>query len=133
MHDPATNGASRLRVLVVDADERVRESLAGLLSIGDRLVVVGAAGDPGHALELVASTQPDVVVLDPRLPEVDRGRALIRRLRKASPGICVIVLSWSDTLDDGYLRCEADRFIRKTFRPSELVEAIISTRALIAH
>ena len=129
MHDPAPDGASPLRVLVVDADERVRESLAGLLSIGDRLAVVGAAGEPGEALELVAATRPDVLVVDPRLPEVDRGRAMIGRARRTLPGLCVVVLSWSEALDDGYLRCDADAFVRKTFRPSELVEAIVSTRA----
>jgi DNA-binding NarL/FixJ family response regulator len=133
MHDPAVATATRLRVFVVDADERVRESLAGLLSIGDRLVVVGAAGDPARALELVTASQPDVVIVDPRLPEVDRGRAFIRRLRREAPGVTVIVLSWSETLDDGYLSCDADRFVRKTFRPAELVEAIVSTRAQTAH
>lgn len=129
MHDPAPDGASRLRVFVVDPDERVRESLAGLLAIGDRVVVVGAAGDPDTALELVTAAQPDVVVVDPRLPGLDRGRAFIGRVRRAAPGVCVVVLSLSETLDPGYLDCDADGFVRKTFRPSELVEAILSARA----
>jgi DNA-binding NarL/FixJ family response regulator len=133
MRDPAPDGASRLRVLVVDADERIRESLAGLLSIGERTVVVGAAGDSRAALELVATTQPDVVVVDIRLPGLDRGRAFVGRLRRAAPGVCVVVLSPSDMLDDGYLDCAADGFVRKTFRPTDLVEAIVSARARTAH
>ena len=44
--DPAIR-ADPLRVLVVDADERVRESLTGLLAIGGRVLVVGGAGQPG--------------------------------------------------------------------------------------
>ena len=55
MHVPASDGHAPIRVLVVDADERVRESLAGLLAIGGHVVVVGTAGDPGSALDLVAS------------------------------------------------------------------------------
>ena len=53
---PATTGP--LRVVVVDADDRVRESLAGLLCIGDRLEVVGTAGQAGPALDVIIATQP---------------------------------------------------------------------------
>ena len=133
MHDPAPDGLSPLRVLVVDADERVRESLAGLLSLGDRVVVVGSAGDPREALELVASTQPDVVVLDPRLPELDRGRTFVNRVRRAAPGVCVVALCPTDPSDAAYADCQADGVVRKTFRPAELVEAIVAARARTAH
>jgi len=129
MQAPVANGASRLRVLLVDHDERVRESLAGLLAIGDRLDVVGLAGEPGRAIELARDTQPDVVVVDPRLPEIDRGRAFIAEARRAAPEARVVVLSWSEGLDESYLTCDADRVVRKTFRPSELVEAIVTTCA----
>ncbi len=133
MHDPASDGGARLRVLLVDADERIRESLAGLLSIGDRVTVVGATGDPGDALALLTATQPDVVVIDPRLPEVDRGRALIGRLRRAAPHVRVLVLGRSDGIDPSFLACDADAFARKTFRPSELVEAIMATPGRTPH
>ena len=132
MHDPAPDGVSPLRVLVVDADERVRASLTGLLSIGDRLVVVGAAGEARAALDLVASTQPDVVVVDPRLPELARGRAFVSRVRRAVPGVCVVALCLTDPTDAAYVDCQADGVVRKTFRPAELVEAIVAARARTA-
>ena len=47
---PAPGAPGHLRVVVIDADDRVRESLVGLLCIGDRLVVVGDAGQPGAGL-----------------------------------------------------------------------------------
>ena len=81
MHDPASGTEAPLRVLVVDADDRVRESLSGLLAIGQRLVVVGSAGQAGPALDLLAAESPDVVIVDPRLPEVAGGLAFIERLR----------------------------------------------------
>jgi DNA-binding NarL/FixJ family response regulator len=115
----------RLRVLVIDADDRVRESLAGLLAIGDRVVVVGTAGHPGRAMELLASMRPDVVLVDPRLPDVDAGTALIAQLRKASPGVRVLAMSWSDRLEQGRIDCGADGLVRKTFRPAELLAAIL--------
>ena len=124
MHEPASDGHVPIRVLVVDADERVRESLAGLLAIGGHVVVVGTAGDPGAALDLVSSTSPDIVMLDARLPDVDHGIGLIRRLRADAPGVRVVVMSWSNSHEDGLATCGADGFVRKTFRPSELFAAI---------
>ncbi len=124
VHDPASGEPARLRVVVVDRDERVRESLAGLLSIGDQVVVVGSAGDAAEALDLVATLRPDVVVVDPRLPEVERGVALIDSLREKASGVRVLVMNWSDVVDDCVGDCHPDGIVRKTFRPSELLAAI---------
>jgi DNA-binding NarL/FixJ family response regulator len=133
MHEPASDGHAPFRVLVVDADERVRESLAGLLSIGGHVVVVGTAGDPGSALELTTASHPDLVMLDPRLPDVDRGIGLIHRLRTDAPGVRILVMSWSDSIDNGLAACGADGFVRKTFRPSELFAAIQAAGAATPH
>lgn len=119
---------ARLRVLIVDADDRVRESLAGLLAIGDRVVVVGAAGDPIRAIELVRSARPDIILVDPRLPDVDAGTAFIARLRKEQPAVRVLAMSWSDRLEQDRIDCGADGLVRKTFRPAELLAAILATR-----
>ena len=123
--DPATS-ADRLRVLVVDADDRVRESLTGLLAIGDRLLVVGGAGQPGTALDLASATHPDVVIVDPRLPDVDAGTAFIGRLREVCPEARILAMSWSAQLEHGGIECGADGFVRKTFRPAELIAAIMA-------
>ena len=124
--EPA-NRPAPLRVLVVDADERVRESLTGLLAIGGRVQVVGGAGQPGDALDLAVATHPDVVIVDPRLPDVDAGTAFIGRLRDVVPGTRILAMSWSPGSEDGGIDCGADGFVRKTFRPSELVAAIVAT------
>jgi DNA-binding NarL/FixJ family response regulator len=124
MHDPASGTEDRLRVLVVDADDRVRESLAGLLAIGQKLVVVGSAGQPTRALELLAAESPDVVIVDPRLPDVAGGLAFIERIRARDPAVRIVVMSWNEALDDPALVAASDGFIRKTFRPSDLVAAI---------
>ncbi len=113
-----------LKVLVVDGDERVRESLAGLLGIGRRCVVVRSASHPGQALALLSETRPDVIVIDPRLPEVDGGRAFIERARALVPSVRVVVMSWSDAFEREALAGGVDAFIRKTFRPRELLDAV---------
>ena len=126
MNDPRFDAPSPLKVLVVDADERVRESLAGLLGIGARCIVVGSAGHTGQALSLMSQFQPDVIVVDPRLPEVDGGRAFIARARELSPTVRVLVMSWSDALEHDALASDADAFVRKTFRPRELLDAVLT-------
>jgi two-component system response regulator DevR len=125
MNDPQPDLPTPLKVLVVDADERVRESLAGLLGIGARCIVVGSAGHTGHALALMDQFQPDVIVVDPRLPEVDGGRAFISRAREIAPTVRVLVMSWSDVFEDDAIARGADAFIRKTFRPRELLDAVL--------
>jgi DNA-binding NarL/FixJ family response regulator len=113
-----------LRVLLVDPDDRVRESLAGLLRIGQKCHVIGTAGTADGAVLLAAEAAPDVVVVDPRLPGID-GAALIARLRAVAPDARVLVLNWSETAD---LTSGADAYARKTFRPHELIDAVIATK-----
>jgi DNA-binding NarL/FixJ family response regulator len=124
VHDPAPGHAPRPRILVVDADERVRESLAGLLAIGDQVEVVGSAGDAVGALALIPTARPDLIVVDPRLPEVERGVAFIDAIRREAPGVKVLVMHWSDVVEECLDDCHPDALVRKTFRPSELLAAI---------
>jgi len=114
------------RVLVVDADARTRESLSGLLGIGSRVAVVGSAGDPARALDLAAALEPDVVVVDPRLPDVAFGRAFIARLRELQPDCRVLVMSGSTGPSEGASALDADAYVRKTFRVHELVDAVLA-------
>jgi DNA-binding NarL/FixJ family response regulator len=123
MTDPAAAPAP-LRVLVVDPDDRVRESLAALLKIGHRCLVVGSAGTVDDAVRLVGDTAPDVVVVDPRIPGPDGGGAIIARIRAAAPSARILVLIWSDPADEAP---GADAYARKTFRSQELIEAVVST------
>jgi len=121
-----TDRPGRPRVLVVDADDRVRQSLIGLLAIGDRLDVVGDTGGPDEALRLAESAQPDIVVIDPRLPDVDQGRACIRRLRATLPAVRIIALICPGSNGEDGLDGLVDGAVRKTFRPGDLQAAILA-------
>jgi DNA-binding NarL/FixJ family response regulator len=128
---PAAGEPGHLRVVVIDADDRVRESLVGLLCIGDRLVVVGDAGQPAAGLDVVLATKPDIVVIDPRLPELDGGMSLIQRVRAAAPRVRILVIGAAN-LEGTDLQRAADGFVRKTFRPSDLVAAVIAAAIPLA-
>jgi CheY-like chemotaxis protein len=92
------SATAHLRLLVVDADRRVRSSLAGLLSLADQVEVVGSAGGARAALDACERSRPDAVVVDPRLPELPDGIAFIRGLRARRPAVRVVVIAWSPAL-----------------------------------
>ncbi len=122
--------APLLRVLVVDPDDRTRQSLSGLLCIGSHCLVVGGAGGGDQALELAARLRPDVVVVDPRLPDADGARRFIGGLRALLPATRVLVMRRTDGPADGDGAIDADAFVRKTFRAHELVDAVLAAGRL---
>ncbi|HEV8401728.1 MAG TPA: response regulator [Candidatus Limnocylindrales bacterium] len=128
---PAPGEPGRLRVVVIDADDRVRESLVGLLCIGERLMVVGDAGQAAAGLDVVLATEPDIVVIDPRLPDLDGGTALIHRVRAAAPRVRILVMG-APSLEGSDLQRAGDGFVRKTFRPSDLVAAVVAAAVPLA-
>src|SRR3990170_4384769 len=87
----AATGTHRIRVLVVDDNAGFRESLLSLLDAGD-LVVIGEASSGLQALDLVPALEPDVVLMDVRMPEMD-GIEATRVLKQRHPGIGVVALS----------------------------------------
>lgn len=88
-------GKDKLRLVVVDDDERFVEALRVLLAGAERMVVVGTANDGGEAVDVVSELQPDVVLMDYDMPIVD-GAEATRRILAALPETCVIVVSASE-------------------------------------
>jgi len=111
---------------VVDADDLVRQTVAALLGIGDRIEVVGIAGQVAPALDLVRTASPDVVLVDPRLPTLDDGLAFIRRLHTADPAVRVLIVCSPELLERTELAIGPDRCLRKTFRPDDLTAAVVA-------
>jgi DNA-binding NarL/FixJ family response regulator len=123
--EPTDSAAAAVpRLLVIDADDRTRESIAGLLRIRHRFDVVGSAGHTPAAIALLREHRPDVVIVDPRLPELHDGIALIRRIRVILPTARILALGWSPDLEVDTHAAGADGFLRKTFKPAELTAAI---------
>jgi two-component system response regulator DevR len=121
---PAEGGA--VRVLLVDDHEVVREGLRTLLaSKADRIQVAGEAGTVAEAVEQAARLQPDVVVLDVRLPD-GSGVEACREIRSQRPQTGVLMLtSFSD--DEALVQsimAGAAGYLLKHVRGAELVAAI---------
>jgi CheY-like chemotaxis protein len=96
---PAASRPGPVRLILVDADRRVRAGLAGLLELSPAVEVVATAGDVRGALAACERTAPDVVVIDPRLPELQDGIALINALRQRRPAVRIVALAWSSDLE----------------------------------
>lgn len=90
-----------IRVVVVDDQQLIRESIGAMLNLQPGILVVGLAGDGDECLEVVESTRPDVVLMDVRMPRVDGVRATLQ-LRHVAPQARVIMLTTFD--DEAYVR-----------------------------
>jgi DNA-binding NarL/FixJ family response regulator len=113
------------RVVIVDADRRVLQSLADLLGVTGEVDVVGRAADVRAALEEIERVHPDVVLVDPRLPDVDAGMALIGGMTRAWPSIRVVMTGWGDADGRPALNGSAC-YVSKGSSPEEYVEAIVA-------
>ncbi|MDM0031968.1 response regulator transcription factor [Variovorax sp. J22P271] len=82
-----------VKVLLVDDSEAIRESFGALLATAPGVEVVGCAEDVASALAAIASTRPDLIVLDARLRGLDKGIDVLRHVRQNYSDIQVIVLS----------------------------------------
>ncbi len=116
---------AEIRVLLADDQQLVREGLRVLLDLIPDIRVVGEAGDGAEAVEQALALQPDVVLMDVRMPRLD-GVAATRQLHEACPEVKVIILTTFD--DDEYvfegLRAGAIGYLLKDVPSEQLAEAI---------
>tara|TARA_R110002020_G_scaffold87857_9_gene216260 strand:+ start:1297 stop:1962 length:666 start_codon:yes stop_codon:yes gene_type:complete len=113
------------RVFVVDDHEIVRRGVAQLIDAEPDLEVVGEAASVHEASRRIAATQPDVAVLDVRLPD-GSGIDLCRDIRSAHPSVKCLILTAYD--DDEALRAAvlagASGYVIKNVRGGSIVDAI---------
>lgn len=115
------------RVLVVDDQFLIRAGLVGLLRAAPGIEVVGEAGDGAEAVALAATTRPDVILMDIRMPGMSGIVATEKILAEApEPPPRVLVLTTFD-LDEyvyGALRAGASGFLLKDSGPERLLAAV---------
>jgi len=115
----------RIRVVLADDEAMVRAGLRLLIEGEDDLEVVGEAVDGEDAVRVVASTEPDVVLMDVRMPRMN-GLAAAGAVRERHPGTQVVVLTTfdEDAVVDEALRRGIAGFLLKSSPPEDMVEAI---------
>jgi DNA-binding NarL/FixJ family response regulator len=114
-----------IRVLLVDDQELVRSGFRLILEQADEIQVAGEAADGREAVRLGKELNPDVVLMDVRMPELD-GIEATRRLRQAGVDARVLVLTTFDLDEYVYsaMRAGASGFLLKDAPREQLVTAI---------
>jgi DNA-binding NarL/FixJ family response regulator len=124
----SVGGTVPTRCLIADDQAMVREGFAAVLAAQPGLLVVGQAADGAEAVSQARRLEPDVVLMDVRMPVLD-GLAATRQILGAQPGpgrLRVLMLTTFDL--DAYvyeaLRAGASGFLLKDARAAELVHAV---------
>jgi DNA-binding NarL/FixJ family response regulator len=113
------------RVLIADDDHLIRAGLVELLAADPVIEVVGQASTGREALERTRRLDPDVVLMDVRMPDLD-GIAATHELTRAAARSRVLILTTFEQDDYifGALRAGASGFLLKRTRPEELIAAV---------
>ena len=114
-----------IRIFLVDDHELVRRGIAGLLAAEPDMEIVGEAGTAAQARARIAATQPDVALLDVRLPD-GSGIDVCRDVRSQSPATGCLILTAYDDDEAIYaaVLAGAAGYVLKDIRGTNLVESV---------
>jgi DNA-binding NarL/FixJ family response regulator len=114
----------RARVVLVDDHAMFRAGVRA--ELGERVDVVGEAGDPASAVAVITAERPDVVLLDVHMPD-GGGLAVIEAIGSSLPQTRFLALSVSDAGEDviALIRAGARGYVTKTISPDDLADAVL--------
>jgi YesN/AraC family two-component response regulator len=115
--------AGCVRVLIVDDQLRARQGLKALLATWPRLLEIKEATNGKQALDLVQEYQPDLVLMDVRMPEMD-GLEATRQIKASWPNVLVVVLSMYPEYEPEATAAKADAFVCKGEPPEVLLDTL---------
>lgn len=117
--------SSHVRVVIVDDDALVRSALRLMLGGQPDIEVVGEAADGRQGVALAGEVQPDVVLMDIRMPVMDGVEATAALCGTARPPRIIVLTTFdADDYVLGAISAGADGFLLKDTEPAEIVEAI---------
>lgn len=123
-----------IRIMIVDDQALVREGLKVILSADPEIEVVAVAADGAEALDMAARHQPDMMLMDLKMPVMNGVRAT-QLLKERFPHIRILILTTYD--DDDWvmdaIRAGADAYLLKDSSREELIAAIAGTAAGRSH
>lgn len=113
----------KIKVLIVDDTSVIRDGLQSILRPNPDIEVVGEASDGFDAVAKAEQLQPDVILMDAQMPEMD-GVEATRQIKERSPGIKILFLTVYAGYVEAALAAGADRFLMKDSGRQELLQAI---------
>jgi DNA-binding NarL/FixJ family response regulator len=120
----------KIRVLIADDQVITRSGLRVLLSVANELEIVGEASDGEQAIAMAEAEQPDVILMDLRMPGVN-GIEATRRIHRTSPhiGILILTVFEDDSSVFPAIRAGARGYLLKNSEQQELLRAISTVAA----
>lgn len=120
-------GRAPISILIADDHPVVRQGLAVLIEVHDDMTLAGEASDGAEAVRLTLDRQPDVLLLDLKLPVLD-GLGVLTRLREQHSATRVLVLTSAASQDSPAraVQAGAGGFLYKDVDPDALIQAIRS-------
>lgn len=113
----------RIRILIVDDHQLVRAGLRTMLELEHDFEVVGEVGDPRQALASVNELNPEIILMDIKMPEMS-GLELTRLLKEKRPDCSIVILTLYDEYLTQAIEAGADGYLQKDIKREELVRAI---------
>jgi two-component system nitrate/nitrite response regulator NarL len=116
---------NQIKIVLVDDHSLCRNGLTDLLQQRGQMKVAASTGDPDKVADLLTEHQPDLVVMDLRMPAAD-GLTILRRLRAAGIETPALILTMSDAQDDlaAALRLGVKGYLLKDMEPEDVIAAI---------
>ena len=116
---------SPIRLILVDDHSLCRRGLSDLLTVQGGMEVVATTNDGNEVFGLIKSHEPDLVVMDLRMPAAD-GLTILRNLRDQAFATPVVILTMSDSPNDlaEALRLSVRGYLLKDMEPEMLIESI---------
>ena len=113
----------KITVLIVDDSAAVRDGLRSILQANPDIEVLGEAGDGLAAIDRVEELQPDIILMDAQMPQMD-GIEATRHIKARWPNIKILFLTVHTEFIEAAVAAGADAYLLKDSGRRELVQAI---------
>jgi DNA-binding NarL/FixJ family response regulator len=124
--------AAKIKLLIVDDQERVRQDLRTALQLMQGLEVVGEAADGFEAVQQAEVLGPDVVLMDLKMPGMDGFEAARQiKARRLARGVVALTIYGDDLAREQAIRVGMDAFVEKGTPIQTLAETIRKVRSIV--
>ncbi len=125
MESETSDPGEIVKVAIVDDHFFFRQGIRDVLNSQPGITVVGESSDGEEALEMIAETRPDVVLMDVNLPTIN-GQQVTQQIKNDHPDVAVVILTAYDDEEQIYraIRIGASAYFAKDVAPAQLVETV---------